>query len=328
VLARLLSHPSRDTFDIFAIVRSQDKAKKLETFGVRAVVGSTKDLALVEELAEQAHVVFSCADADDLDATQAFLRGSRKRHAKLGDLPILIHTSGTGLLTFDGSTKGMSKTDRIFHDDDPDDIESIPPTALHRNVDLAIVQADKEGYVRTYIVLPSTIWGIAQNQLTEAGIANPYSQQIPALIRASLARSRAGMVGKGLAVWPSVNIEEQADFYQILYDAIVANPDKVGHGRDGFYFGESGEHSWYDISKEIGRVLVKHGLSETDEPTPFSEEELVQYFGSLEVGYYFGTNSRARANHSRSLGWKPKLSSSDMLASIDAETEAIRKKSN
>lgn len=66
------------------------------------------------------------------------------------------------------------------------------------------------GYARTYIVLPSTIWGIASNPLVEAGIANPYSMQIPAVIRASLARGQAGMVGKGLAYWPSVNIEERA----------------------------------------------------------------------------------------------------------------------
>lgn len=77
----------------------------------------------------------------------------------------------------------------------------------------------------------------------------------------------------------------EADFIVLLYDAIVANPEKVGHGRDGFYFGENGEHSWYDISKAIGQALVKLGVSESDEPTPFTTEELVKYFGS-EVSYH------------------------------------------
>ena len=44
-----------------------------------------------------------------------------------------------------------------------------------------------------------------------------------------------------------------------------------------------------------------------------------------DVGYYFGTNSRARANHSRSLGWKPKYTKEDMLKSIKPEVEAIAK---
>ena len=60
VLHRLLVHPSASTFDITALVRDETKAKKLEEkFGVHSVVGSLKDTALVEKLAENAHVVFS-----------------------------------------------------------------------------------------------------------------------------------------------------------------------------------------------------------------------------------------------------------------------------
>ena len=95
-------------------MRDEVKAKKLEQqFGVHGVVGSFKDAALVERLAENAHVVFSLvrptspqqtlshphllfvlyqADSDDVSAMQAILKGLRQRHAQLGDLPILIHT--------------------------------------------------------------------------------------------------------------------------------------------------------------------------------------------------------------------------------------------
>ena len=65
-----------------------------------------------------------------------------------------------------------------------------------------------EGYARTYIILPSTIYGLAKNQLVDAGIQNPFSIQIPLLIKASLGRGRAGMVGKGLALWPDVHIDD------------------------------------------------------------------------------------------------------------------------
>lgn len=60
MLARLLAHPSKDTYEITALVRSEEKAKKLESFGVKPVIGSYKDTALVQKLAENAHVVFSC----------------------------------------------------------------------------------------------------------------------------------------------------------------------------------------------------------------------------------------------------------------------------
>ncbi|KAI0783871.1 NAD-P-binding protein [Irpex lacteus] len=326
ILARLLTHPNKDSFEITALVRSAEKAKKLETFGVKAVVGSLKDAPLVQQLSENAHILFSIADSDNVEATTAFLAGLKNRHTKTGDVPILIHTSGTGLLTFDASTKGLGISEKIWNDDDPDDIEqNIPPTAFHRNVDLPIVNADKEGYLKSYIVLPSTIWGIAKNPLVEAGISNPYSIQVPLLIKASLGRGQAGMVGKGQAIWCSVNIEEQADFFIILYDALIANPDKVGHGRDGYYFGTNGEHTWYDISKAIGVALVKRGISKSDEPTTFTTEELVKYFGSEWLGNYWGSNSRGRSGHSRSLGWNPKLTTQDFLDSIDAEVEAVIK---
>ncbi len=43
-------------------------------------------------------------------------------------------------------TRGLGVSGKIFHDDDPDDIErSVPSTAHHRHVDTALVAADKEG---------------------------------------------------------------------------------------------------------------------------------------------------------------------------------------
>lgn len=42
-----------------------------------------------------------------------------------------------------------------------------------------------------------------------------------------------------------------------------------------------------------------------------------------DAGNYYGSNSRGRANHSKSLGWNPKLTTKDMLASIEVEVKAI-----
>ncbi len=65
------------------------------------------------------------------------------------------------------------------------------------------------GYVRAHIILPSAVWGIARNPLVDAGISGRHSKQIPALIYTALARGQAGMVEKGHAYWPNVNIEER-----------------------------------------------------------------------------------------------------------------------
>ncbi len=114
-----------------------------------------------------------------------------------------------------------------------------------------------------------------------------------------------------------------ADLYIVLFDSIVSNPEKIGHGWEGFYFGENGEHSWYQISKAIGDALVHFGIATESDPTPFTAEELVKYFGSEKRGYSYGSNSRCRANRSRSIGWKPKYLTEDMIRSIVLEVEAL-----
>ncbi|PCH43206.1 NAD(P)-binding protein [Wolfiporia cocos MD-104 SS10] len=323
VLARLLEHPSADTFEITVLTRSAEKAKKLEAFGVKPVVGTYAQLDRLEALAEQSHVVFSCAESDNKPAIEAILRGLRKRHATIGDLPILVHTSGTGVIS--QPTKGLSVTETIYSDLNVEQIKSIPSTAIHRTIDLAVVEADEQGYAHTHIVLPSLVYGVATNALVKAGIANPISIQIPDLVRASVSRRQGGMIGEGKSRWPNVHIDDLADLYIKLFDAITRDPEGTGHGWAGFYFGENGEHSWYEISKAISVALVELGVSKSEEPTPFTKEELIKYWGDEDVGLYSGSTSRCRADRARAIGWKPEYTTADMVKSIKPEVEAIWK---
>jgi hypothetical protein len=116
----------------------------------------------------------------------------------------------------------------IYDDSDAHQMAYIPPTQPHREVDLENVHADAEGefgalsqnfshfmhhlwmkgYVRVYIILPSTIYGLATGRLVDLGIQNPHSIQVPMLIKASIDRGRAGVVGEGKNLWPDVNIED------------------------------------------------------------------------------------------------------------------------
>ncbi len=72
----------------------------------------------------------------------------------------------------------------------------------------------------------------------------------------------------------------EADFFIILYDAITSKPEAVRHGREGYYIGENGNFVWHDFAKAVGKVLVRRGLSESEEPIAFTTEEIVEYFGS------------------------------------------------
>ncbi|KAJ6571112.1 hypothetical protein B0H19DRAFT_1255111 [Mycena capillaripes] len=83
------------------------------------------------------------------------------------------------------------------------------------------------------------------------------------------------------------------------------------------------EHLLYDVGKEIGTALVALKRSDSAEPTTFTQADLDKYFGGDP---YLGSNSRCRATRSLSIGWKPTKSTSDMLASIRPEMEALIKK--
>lgn len=64
------------------------------------------------------------------------------------------------------------------------------------------------GYIKSYIILPSTIYSLAKTKLVELGVQNPRSVQMPMLIRAGIRMGQAIVVGKGENRWPDVNIND------------------------------------------------------------------------------------------------------------------------
>ncbi|KAG6843765.1 hypothetical protein H0H87_000780 [Tephrocybe sp. NHM501043] len=198
-LARLIERSDFATLNITLLVRSAEKAAKFATFGLNPVVGSHTDADLVEKLSSEADVVVSAADSDYLPAIQAILRGLETRHQNTGTVPTLIHTSGTGVLA--DNALGEYPSDSIYDDANPDQIETLPITQIHRWVDVELDAADAKRYVKTYIILPSTIYGIVSNKFVEAGIQNPRSIQVPRLVDAAVARGQGGTVGAGKNLW-------------------------------------------------------------------------------------------------------------------------------
>ncbi|ETW83553.1 hypothetical protein HETIRDRAFT_380746 [Heterobasidion irregulare TC 32-1] len=316
VLQRLLHHPSSDNFHITAFLRSEDKASKLTAFGVKTIIGSLDDFNKLAQLSADADVVIHTASADHLEYAKAILRGIKERFVKTGVAPILIHTSGTGVFMDDA--RGEYGQDHIYYDTNIQDMESLPATAPHRNVDIEVTEADKLGYVRTFIILPSTIYGIASGPLVDLGIQNPYSIQVPYTIRASLARGSAAVVGQGLNVWNNVHIDEVGDLYRVVFDSALKDLN-TPHGRQGYYFAENGEYSQVELAREIGRVMHELGMAKSQAPTKLSDEENMKYLG----GWLFGTNARTKGEMGRSLGWKPVKTSRDFFASIRQEVEAL-----
>jgi len=119
-----------------------------------------------------------------------------------------------------------------------------------------------------------------------------------------------------------VHIDDLAKLYLTIFDAVRSKLGKIGHGREGVFFGENGEHTLYEVGKAIAETLIVLEKGSNLEPSPFTEEEIKLYFkGST----FWGSTSRARANRSKAIGWKPTRTTKDLLASVLPEAESLIK---
>ncbi|KAK0221077.1 hypothetical protein EDD85DRAFT_863207 [Armillaria nabsnona] len=317
ILSRLIEHKDYKNFDITILLRPSRSPAGYEALGLKVVSGNHSDSALLRAQAAAADVVFATADCDDLPAAQAILQGAKDRYEQTGKAPILIHTSGTGELADDA--RGLHGTDAIYSDLDISLYEALPPTQVHRNVDLAALAGDNEGYVKTYIVIPPTIYGVPAGILNKHGLHRPVVDQVRRLVEASIARKQGGILGEGKNRWPNVDVNEMADLYLIIFDLALSPspaPAEFQHGRFGIYFTVSDEHTLYDLSKAAADGLARRGIG-SPEPTPFSKAEAEPLFYSL------GTNSRVDFEKSRgkALGWNPTKGTKDLLAFVEVEID-------
>ncbi|KAJ7919226.1 hypothetical protein B0H13DRAFT_1868747 [Mycena leptocephala] len=311
ILSRFLEK-NDPNFNITALVRSVDKAEKLRALDVQLniVSGSHNDAELVEQIASAADVVFSLADSDNLQAAESILRGLKKRFETTGIKPTLLHMSGTGCLADDA--KGMFSSQTIYKDTDIAQIETLPATQPHRNVDLAITDADTQGYIESYIVLPGIVFGTPRGILAETRMQNMTNLGFTGILSASFARGAAGFVGEGKNHIAIVDVSETADLIETLY--IAASAGRAAHGKHGYYFVTNGDVTWGKIAEV---VETRAGARR-----PFTQEDLDTYFPGLpSLHSVLGNNGRADSERSRALGWKPVKTTEDFLAAVRDEVE-------
>ncbi|KAJ3491669.1 hypothetical protein NLJ89_g11314 [Agrocybe chaxingu] len=314
ILSRLLQHKDAASFHITALVRSTDKAEKLKTLGVDTVIGSytDKDSTFLTEAASKADVVFTAADSDVLPPAQAILDGLKLKYEASGTAPILIHTSGTGILLNDA--RGLHDEHIHYSDLETEKLNALPVTVLHRNVDIPIMEADKAGYVKAYLIAPSLVFGNPQGPLVDLGIQSLHSVMTKWLVKAAIARKNGGYFGKGVNKWAAIDVEDNADLYIILFDAIRANADEVPRG---YYFAENFQFSFIEEAAAISEALVELGVGSSREPSVFTAEEGEKYFGPLFP--FIGSNTYAKGDRGRALGWKPQIGQEAYLEYVKSQ---------
>jgi hypothetical protein len=145
-------------YHVTVLTRRQASSDKLVASGLSTVLGSLDHSDLITAQVEISDVVINTASSDHVQAALAILEGIRRRSRRSDDT-IYIQTSGTGSLG--DSAAGQFKTDTVFMDNSPDDIDAVPDSNPHRNVDNAITSRQKEIGIRAKIaiILPPLIYG-------------------------------------------------------------------------------------------------------------------------------------------------------------------------
>lgn len=286
---------------------------------VRLVYGDLDSTDLITKEAAAADIVLHCANCDHVGSAQAIVAGLSQSDKQT----YLIHTSGTGILSyqdFNEKTYGITR-EKVYDDwDGIADVTGIDDSAIHRNVDKIILASGEVsgGKIRSAIVCPPCIYGPGR------GPDNQRSVQVYEMTKAALVRHKGFVVNEGVNLWTEVHVQDLSNVFLALVTAALS-PDggKATWNDKGYYFAESGEFSWGDVGKQIAKLAFDKKLINSADVDHVSKEEADKMtgFGS----YLWGTNSRCKAiRANKLLGWTPKEKSLlDLLPEI-VDDEARR----
>lgn len=156
-----------DGYSVTGLVRRKEHGEGIQASGATPLYGDLNDAALITQQTAEHDLTIHTATADHLPSVLAVLEGLKQRASK-GLETVFIHTSGTSVL--DDGSKGMFKSEKVYHDDRPEDIDALPDDAPHRPIDLAIVKAKKDlgEKAKIAIMIPPLIYGSKSRLLSTA----------------------------------------------------------------------------------------------------------------------------------------------------------------
>ncbi|KAF1995118.1 NAD dependent epimerase/dehydratase family protein [Amniculicola lignicola CBS 123094] len=289
---------------ITALVRTSDKGAKVAAQfpSIRCVYGDLSSTDLITTEASKADIVVHTADCDDVSSANAIIAGMSQKEGKKG---YLIHTSGTGILSYPTTDRGTFGIQDSKTFDDWDGIQAvtnIPSHAIHRNVDSIILASSTQHptKIASAIICPPCIYGPGR------GPDNKKSMQVYMMAAAALKRGKAFYIEEGTNVWTEIHVQDLSNVYLSLVEAALADGGKATWNSEGYYFAENGSFAWGDVGRGIGKIAKQKGLLETGEAEGVSVEEAGKMKPEGAGPYLWGTNSRCKAVRARKLfGWEP-----------------------
>ncbi|MBB5399182.1 NAD-dependent epimerase/dehydratase family protein [Paraburkholderia youngii] len=273
----IAAHLARAGHQVRGLIRKPEHSAELQRLGIEPVIGTLDDRALLIAEAQAADAVINAASSDHEGAVRALIDGLA------GSGKVFLHTSGSSIVG--DASGGEAGEARIYHED------ALPTPSADKAARVAIDQLVLDAAqrnVRSAVLCNTLIYG-------HGAVAGSASVQLPRLVRQAQKSGVVRHVGSGGNIWSNVHIDDVAELYRLALDKTPAGT---------FYFVESGEASFSDMSAAIARAM-KLGA-----PQNWPLEDAKQEWGYEMASYGLGSNSRVRGERARRLlGWQPRRTS-------------------
>ncbi|CAE6910284.1 NAD-dependent epimerase/dehydratase family protein [Paraburkholderia domus] len=281
----IAAHLVRAGHQVRGLIRKPEHSAELQRLGIEPVIGTLDDRELLIAEAKAADAVINAASSDHEGAVKALIDGLA------GSGKPFLHTSGSSIVgdasggeagSESGSESGEA---RVYHED------ALPePTAdkaARVAIDQLVLDAAQRN-IRSAVLCNTLIYG-------HGAVPGSASVQLPRLVRQAQKSGVVRHVGSGGNIWSNVHIDDVAELYRLALEKTPAG---------AFYFVESGEASFRDMSAAIARVM------KLGEAQDWPLEEAQKEWGYEMASYGLGSNSRVRGERARKLlGWEPKRDS-------------------
>ncbi|KAL9040557.1 MAG: hypothetical protein Q9180_001833, partial [Flavoplaca navasiana] len=162
---------------------------------------------------------------------------------------------------------------RTFTDASPD----LYPYLQHRNsltpyaqrtTDLTVISTGLASGVKTYIIMPPTIYGIG------TGLFNRLTIQVPTIMRSALRTGQVLQLGANDGDVECVQCEDLADLYILMARRVVrGESEDMPSGERGIYFASTSRYTWGDFADGIAKALFEVGGIKTKEIKKVGLEE-------------------------------------------------------
>ncbi|NMM02628.1 NAD-dependent epimerase/dehydratase family protein [Paraburkholderia sp. RP-4-7] len=273
----IAAHLVRAGHQVRGLIRKPEHCAGLQRLGIEPVIGTLDDRELLIAEAKAADAVINAASSDHEGAVKALIEGLA------GSGKPFLHTSGSSIVG--DASGGEAGEARIYHED------ALPkPTAdkaARVAIDQLVLDAAQQN-IRSAVLCNTLIYG-------HGAVPGSASVQLPRLVRQAQKSGVVRHVGSGGNIWSNVHIDDVAELYRLALEQTPAGT---------FYFVESGEASFRDMSAAIARVM------KLGEPQDWPLEAAQKEWGYEMASYGLGSNSRVRGERARKLlGWQPKRTS-------------------